>query len=368
MVIVLTGGGTGGHVFPALSVAAALRDPAVAGAGAVDLLYVGLKGGPEARIAPEHGLPFRSVWAGPVRGKNPLAMLRSLMSIVVGTVQAQRLLGRSRASAVLATGGYVTVPVALAARLRRLPLLVYLPDVEPGWAVRLTSRLARRVATTTEQAAARLPRGKTVVTGYPVRGEFRSISHDEARRRLGIEGEGPMLLVAGATHGAASVNDEVARRLEELLSICRLVHVCGPAHHARFAAIHDELPARLRLRYSVRGFMDDLPVWMLAADLAVMRAGASVLGELPAARLPAILVPYRYAGAHQRRNAEYLAEREAALLLDEDRISRLYDLVEEVLADDARRQSMRRRLEALDRPEAARDIARLVLAEAGEAR
>ncbi|HWO93535.1 MAG TPA: UDP-N-acetylglucosamine--N-acetylmuramyl-(pentapeptide) pyrophosphoryl-undecaprenol N-acetylglucosamine transferase [Dehalococcoidia bacterium] len=364
MRIVLTGGGTAGHVFPALSVATALREECGRLGLPLDLLYLGLRTGPEARIAPQHGVPFAAVSARPLRGRNPIAMLRALFSIAWGTLRARSLLRGS--AGVLATGGYVTVPVALAARSRRTPLVVYLPDVEPGWAVRLTSRLARRIATTTDRGLAHLPRGKAEATGYPVRPEFRKDSRDVARSMLGIEDGERVLLVAGATQGARSLNEAVAARLEDYLRLARVIHVCGPAHEEAFKAQRDRLPIELRGRYTVDGFRDDMPRLMIAADLAVLRAGASVLGELPAARLPAILVPGPFAGAHQAHNARYLADAGAAAMLDDDELVRLFGLVESLLTDDERRAAMRVRLAQLDRPNAARDIACIVLQEAGE--
>ena len=364
MTIVLTGGGTGGHVFPALSVAASLRVEAPG----VELLYVGLKDGPEARLAPAHGLPFRSVRSGAMRGRGPIAILRSAIQIVLGTVQARRILAKANARAVLATGGYVTVPVALAARGSGVPVIVYLPDIRPGWAVRFTARLARRIATTNDTAAASLPSDKTVVTGYPVRPDFRAIGRAEARRRLGVPDADTLILITGATQGALAINEALAGHLEPLLEDCRILHVTGPAHYDRFADLRAALPERLRERYVLHPFFDDLPTAMLAADLAVMRAGASVLGELPAARLPAILIPYPFAGGHQRSNAAYLVERNAAVRLEESESDRLIGLIRALLADTVRRSTMREALAVLDRPDAARDIARLVLAEAGEAR
>lgn len=368
--IVLSGGGTGGHVFPALSVAAAFRELAANNDTPVELLYLGLKKGPEARLAPEHEIEFRSVRARAVRGRNPFAMAVAAVAILIGTLQARRALRQFGADAVLATGGYVTVPVALGARLRRVPLVVYLPDVEPGWAVRFTSRLARRVATTNEGAFDRLPRGKTDALGYPVRPEFRAIDRAEARRRLGLGDDERLLLVTGATQGARSVNDAVAARLRDYLKLARVVHVCGRAHEERFVALRDALPPELGERYTVFGFTDDLPALMLAADIGVMRAGASVLGELPAAALPAVLVPGRFAGGHQKPNARYLADRGAAAIVDDNRLDALYGAVETLLHDVERLETMRERLRSLDRPNAARDLAELVLAqiESGEDR
>ena len=184
--MILSGGGTGGHIYPALAVAQALRQEPGA-EGPPELLYVGVRGRLDEVIVGQAGLPFEAVRAGPLRVGSPLGILRGLANLVAGTAQAWRLLGRHRPDVVFATGGYASVPVGIAARWRRRPLLVYLPDVRPGWAVRLLSRLATRIATTTERALSELPAGKADVVGYPVREAFWSANREEARRRLGLD-------------------------------------------------------------------------------------------------------------------------------------------------------------------------------------
>ncbi|MGI8549408.1 MAG: UDP-N-acetylglucosamine--N-acetylmuramyl-(pentapeptide) pyrophosphoryl-undecaprenol N-acetylglucosamine transferase, partial [Dehalococcoidia bacterium] len=144
----LAGGGTGGHVYPALSVAEALRrlEPAA------QFLYIGTARGAEQRLVPAAGLPFRAIKAGQIRGKSPFNVTRSASRLSIGVLESRRILTAFRPHAVFATGGYASVPVALAARLSGLPLIVFLPDIYPGWAVRLSAGLASRVATTTEAA------------------------------------------------------------------------------------------------------------------------------------------------------------------------------------------------------------------------
>jgi UDP-N-acetylglucosamine--N-acetylmuramyl-(pentapeptide) pyrophosphoryl-undecaprenol N-acetylglucosamine transferase len=356
--VVLSGGGTGGHIYPGLAVAQALRRRAGA---TPELLYVGARGRLDEQIVGAAGLPFAAVRAAPLRTGSPLGLLRGVLGLVAGTAQAWRLLGRFRPDAVFATGGYASVPVGIAARLRRRPLLVYLPDVRPGWAVRLLARLATRVAATSEGSLTTLPGTKSEATGYPVRDAFWSARRDAARRALGLPPDGPVLLVSGASQGARALNEAVSQQLDALLAVCHVLHLTGRAAEAEQLARREALPEGQRARYHVMGYLEEMAGAMAAADLAVMRSGASVLGELPAVGLPAVLVPGVYAaGYDQRANAGYLAERGAAVVLENEELSRLGDIVRELLADAPRRESMAQAARSLARPDAAERLARML--------
>lgn len=355
--MILSGGGTGGHVYPALAVGEALRREAN---GPLDLLYVGVRGRMDELIVKPTGLAFEAVRAGPLRVSSPLRALRSVFDLAIGTVQAWRLVGRFRPDVVFATGGYASVPVGIAARLRRRPLLVYLPDVTPGWAVRLLSRLATRIATTAERSFEHLPRGKATATGYPVRAAFFSAQRIEARQKLGLAEGARVLLVSGASQGAHRLNVAVGEQLEGLLELGHVLHLTGRSDEAELRARREALPEATRERYHVFGYMDSMADAMVAADLAVMRAGASVLGELPAAGLPAVLVPGVYEGWDQSPNARYLEEQGAAIVLENDKLERLSDVVRELLSDTERRSAMGAAARGLAQPEAAQRIARLV--------
>jgi UDP-N-acetylglucosamine--N-acetylmuramyl-(pentapeptide) pyrophosphoryl-undecaprenol N-acetylglucosamine transferase len=306
------------------------------------------------------GLRFETVPAAAIRGRNLLQLLRSAWRLTSGTVTALRKLRAFKPDVIFSTGGYGSFPCSLASRVLRTPLVVYLPDVEPGWAVKAEKRLATRVTTSTEGALEFLPRSKTTVTGYPVRDTFFTFSREDARRQLGFEAEARVVVVAGATQGAHAINESVIAVLPALLEAAVVVHVTGPADEALANAARDRLPDNLQSRYHVAPFRDDLPAVMVAADLAVMRAGASVLGELPAAALPSILVPATYAGGHQRNNAEWLESHGAATILDESRLAELGSAVVGMLNDGPRLDAMRAAARSLARPNAASDIAAVV--------
>ena len=365
--MIFAGGGTGGHIYPALAVAQALRSQAES--NDLELLYIGVRGRMDERIVGRAGLPFASVRAGALRAGSPLVALRGALSLAIGTVQAWRLIGAFRPDAVFATGGYASVPVGVAARFRRTALLVYLPDVRPGWAVRLLSRLATRIATTTERSLGELPAGKAVAAGYPVRASFWNTDRESARERLGLPADERVLLAGGASQGARRINVAVAEQLDELLTHCHVLHLTGADGEAEMRSRRAALPEPMRERYHVHGYLDDMHDAMAAADLAVLRSGASVLGELPAAGLPAVLVPGVYEGGYdQRENARYMEEQGAAVVLENESLDRLTDTVGELLADSERLSTMSDAARRMARPDAAAEIAAMLRSVALEGR
>lgn len=363
MRLALTGGGTGGHIFPALAVLEAVR---AASPSAVEVCFFGPENRGERPLVESAGVPFEAVSSAGLRGRGPLGLTRSAWSLFVGVVTAIRKLRRFRPDVVFSTGGYGSFPASVAAKLLRRPLVVYLPDVRPGWAVKAERLLATRMTTTTEAALQFLPAGKTVVTGYPVRETFFTVSRDEARARLGFAPTERVVVIAGASQGARVINAAVFDALPDLCRKATVVHVTGEAGFEAAQRVRDALPADVRARYQPSPFRADLPLLMLAADVGVFRAGASVLGEVPAAALPAVLIPGAFAGGHQRNNARWLAENGAAVVLEEEEIGSLGAHLGELLDDDAGREAMRVAARSLARPGAAAAIAKVVMEVARE--
>lgn len=365
MRLVLTGGGSGGHVYPALAVAAALlgQPPAPGGIAQVhpeEILYIGGQGDLEGELVTRVGLPYVAIRAGGLRG-NPWRAGWSLGLLSVGFFQARRLLGRHRPQALLATGGYVSVPVVLAAWSQGIPVLLYLPDIEPGWAVRFLAPFARRIAVTSERSREFLAGHHVEVTGYPVRPQFWEVNKEKARERFGLEPQWRTLLILGGSQGARPLNRAVRAALPELLSLAQVVHLCGRLDERELVEVRDHLPTVYRRRYRLFPYLyDGVAEAFAAADLAISRAGASVLGELPAVGLPALLVPYPRAGKHQRRNAQPLVEAGAALLLEEHELDRLLPLVRRLLEDPIRLEEMSQKVRSLAQPQAAGRIAQLL--------
>ncbi len=318
MKVLFTGGGTGGHIYPALAVIERLQADPAYGIAADGIAWVGRGEGMERDIIERHGLAYFSIATGALRGRGLWGKGQSMARVIPGVGQGLRLLREFGASAVFATGGYVTAPLVVAAWLRRVPVLIYLPDMEPGMAVRWQSRLAHGVGVTVDQVAAHFNGAKVTVTGYPVRRALFDVTKQEARQRLGLDGGRPVLLVLGGSSGAHSINMAVSRDLERLLALAQVIHISGTPDFEMLQARRDQLPGALREQYHLSAYLhQEMPDALGAADLVVARAGAATLGEFPVLGLPSVLVPYPHAGQHQQPNADYLAERGAAVVLDD---------------------------------------------------
>ncbi len=340
--------------------------PATASVDSWPITYVGSVGGMEQSIVEhESTLPFRAIRAAAVRGRGPLALARNSAVIVAGVRDALRLLREERPAAILGTGGYVCVPLFLAARLARVPTMIYLPDIVPGLAIRSLAPLANRVACSFEPSLHYLPRRKTVVTGYPVRPELGTHDVEASRALFGLHADLPVLLVYGGSRGARSINRAIEQLLAPLLQISQIVHVCGREGDEQFLrAAAEQLPEPLRARYHLHPYLQGtMPQAMAAADLAICRAGASTLAELPAAGLPAVLVPLSH--VHQDENAAYLADRGAAVTVRDDEMlgrgapveGALFREASRLLTGYAARERMAACSRALARPQAAATLA-----------
>lgn len=329
---------------------------------------MGAAAGVEEELAGRAGIPFRAIETGQVRGQALWPALQSLWRMRRGAAQCRAILADFRPDVVFLTGGYVAAPVAWAAWRMRVPILIYLPDVTPGLAIRLTGYLATRVAVSFPEVA-RYFGPKAVVTGYPVRRELWTTERTAARAALGLTADLPVLLVMGGSRGARSINRALLAGLTTLLERCQVVHVSGPLDWDEVARAAAALPAAVAGRYHPYRYLHEMPLALAAADLAVARAGAATLGEFPAVGLPAILVPYPYSGQHQEANAAYLADRGAALVIkDGELANRLVDTVLALLAAPDRLAAMAQAGRALARPDAAANLVAQLRALAGGGR
>ena len=329
----------------------------------------------EHALVERAGLTFESIAALGLRGKNPFASGQGLWALSQGYRQSGQIIRRFRPNALFVTGGYVCVPVTLAARQAGVPIIIYLPDIEPGLAIKFLARFAKRVAVTAHEAQQFFKPGLTVVTGYPVRDELFSPSFQgggwgevrevktAARRQLSLRDDLPVLMVFGGSRGARSINQAVTQQIEAYLQVSQVVHVMGTLDEAWVLARRAELSPDWQTRYRVSAYLhDEMVTALLAADLVISRAGASVLGEFPAAGLPAILVPYPYAGAHQNSNAAYLARHQAAMVInDADLNQHLRDMAIDLLTDRERLEAMRQASANLAKPEAATRLAQEIV-------
>jgi UDP-N-acetylglucosamine--N-acetylmuramyl-(pentapeptide) pyrophosphoryl-undecaprenol N-acetylglucosamine transferase len=345
--VVIAGGGTGGHLYPGLALADAL---AARGAG---VTFVGTDAGIEARVVPAAGWPFRMLPGRQVRGGGVRRAGLGAIALLRGLAAARRLLRELRPGLVVGVGGYASVPVALAARLGGVPVVVLEQNVIPGAANRLLARMARRVCVGFAETVAAFPPGRAVHTGNPIRAGILGVA---PRPRAA---DRPGLLVFGGSAGAHRLNTvvvEAIRRRGDGPPALDVTHQTGVADleavRAGYAALG--VPAR------VEAFITDMGAAYAAADFAVTRAGAMTCSELAAVGLPAILVPYPWAADdHQRRNAEVLVTAGAAeMILDRDLdAERLAAAIGRLAGDPGRRAAMAERARGLGRPDAAARVA-----------
>ncbi len=359
MKVLLTGGGTGGHIYPALSVARCLRGD--------ELLYVGTAAGPEARIVPAQGLPFQAVPSRKLSRRGAPHVLVAAMAVNAwGVLSAMGLLRRFRPDVVLGTGGFASAAVMMAAGLLRLPTVVHEANSVPGRANVLLSRFARRVALTYADTARYFPGEKTVVTGMPVREDLLTADPERARARYTLCPDQPTLLVCGGSQGAESLNRAVLQALPELgRAGLQIVHQTGKD---KYDGVVREVGTPPPF-YHPFAYEDDMPSLLAAGTLVLCRGGSSTLAEVTALGLPAIVVPLPTAVAdHQTGNAQALVGAGAAVLVRDAELDgeRLVREVRGILEEPGRLDRMRAASRQVGRPDAARRVADLLHEVAGK--
>jgi UDP-N-acetylglucosamine--N-acetylmuramyl-(pentapeptide) pyrophosphoryl-undecaprenol N-acetylglucosamine transferase len=331
-----------------------------------DVMWIGSQGGIEEELVRDHRLQYVGLRAGGLRGKNPLEGMRNAVRISGSVRKARSILAGFQPDAVFVTGGYACVAVTLAAKSQSIPVLIYLPDIVPGKAIEFLSRLAAKVAVTSEESQRYLPPGKTVVTGYPVRAELWTLDKTQAQKALGLNEGERTLLVFGGSRGARSINHALVAGLRKLLAVCQVIHISGRLDAGWVATAVEDLPKGLLARYHHYPYLHDMPRALVAADLAIARAGAATLGEFPATGLPSILVPYPHSGQHQYPNADFMAQRGASrVIADAELAEKLVPMILELMEDGRELASMRESATALASPDAAKAIAEQLLAMAG---
>ncbi|WP_051173884.1 UDP-N-acetylglucosamine--N-acetylmuramyl-(pentapeptide) pyrophosphoryl-undecaprenol N-acetylglucosamine transferase [Amycolatopsis orientalis] len=378
----VTGGGTGGHTYPALTAIRTLQARLEDRGRTVEVLWVGTAAGLEARVTDAEGIPFQSVATGKIRrARNPLKMLSranlaDMARVPLGVVQACSVVARFRPDVVLATGGYVAVPVGVAARVCGRPLVIHEQTLRLGLANRVLARFAACVAVSSESTLLSLSpkiRKHAVATGNPVRSEVLAGEADRAVGALGVHGFDrslPTVYVTGGAQGATQINELVTAILPWLLEQANVVHQCGPASLEAQRERAAALPPEIAARYLPVGFVsDELPDLFALAELVISRSGAGTIAELTALGTASVLIPLASsAGGEQARNARHLAEQNAAAALLGTSVTAadLRDAVAPLLKDPQQRRAMADRARGLGRPDAAGQLADVVLDAAGE--
>ncbi|MEW6448394.1 MAG: undecaprenyldiphospho-muramoylpentapeptide beta-N-acetylglucosaminyltransferase [Bacillota bacterium] len=313
---IVAGGGTGGHIYPALAIAQGLRRAFPD----CEVFYVGTASGLEADIVPGTGLPFRTITAAGLKRRFAAKNLWALMLAIKGAGEACKLIREIKPAVVVGTGGYVSGPVLLAAYLFRVPILIHEQNAFPGLTNRMFARVAGCVALTFAEAARYLPGGAKIrITGLPVREEILLSNREDARARLGVDKE-TVLLSFGGSRGAERINLAMVDviRVNAGRADVRIYHATGRAGYERFLAMLSAkgIEPGAMGNVTIVPFFYQIADYLAAADLVICRAGAATIAELTCLGRPAILIPYPYATAnHQEFNARALETRGAAVVI-----------------------------------------------------
>jgi UDP-N-acetylglucosamine--N-acetylmuramyl-(pentapeptide) pyrophosphoryl-undecaprenol N-acetylglucosamine transferase len=346
-------------VYPALAVHSALT----AKVRDLDTLWVGGEGGMEESLVKRQGITFQSIPAAGIHGVGLVTLPRNLTLIGRGVLASRRILNEFKPDVLFFTGGYVAVPMALAGG--SISTLLYVPDIEPGMALKSLTGFADVIAVTTSESQKFFTK-KVFETGYPLRADLALWDRSTALSHLGISSELPALLVFGGSKGARSINLVILNNLRELLAKFELIHISGDSDWNMVKHNREQLPMELAARYHAMPYLHDMGAALAAADLVVSRAGASALGEYPLFGLPAILVPYPHAWRYQKVNADYLTRRGAAILLEDQALKdELLSTLSVLLDNPNKLKAMRAAMFELSHPRAAEKIASKLIELAG---
>ncbi len=350
--VLIAGGGTGGHVIPALAIADELR-----GGYSAEVRFVGTARGFETRLVPAAGYQLELIEVGQLKGVSLATRLRTLLDLPLGIRHCFEILNRFQPDVVVGVGGYASGPGMVAALLKRIPTLAFEPNAAPGLANRLVGKSVDAAAVSFAPACEYFR--NALVTGIPVRKEFFAL-------KPRVAGGAPHLLVFGGSQGALIFNTlmpRIAAALLEAVPGLTILHQAGARRAETTQAAYLDSGADA-LRWEVSAFLDDMPRRIEAADLVLARSGASTVAELAAAGKPALLVPFpQAADDHQRKNAEVMVAGGAARMLIQAEMSDeiLLTTLKDLLRDGAELEAMGLRAKAVAKPDAATDIAAMVV-------
>ncbi|MEZ4776623.1 MAG: undecaprenyldiphospho-muramoylpentapeptide beta-N-acetylglucosaminyltransferase [Bacteroidia bacterium] len=351
--VIISGGGTGGHIFPAVSIANEIkrREPDA------DILFVGANGGMELTVVPKYNFPIEAVWISGIHRQITLQnIVRNLLfplKFVVSIVQALTIVNRFRPEIVVGVGGFASGPLGRVAAWKKIPLFICEQNAYPGLVNKWLAPKASGILLGNADAKKYFPTGKVVVTGNPIR-TFGLSPRAEAAAKLGMDPNKPVLLSLGGSLGALTLNDALQQNLQKIIDAdVQLVWQCGKRYYETLAPAITSHP-----NIKLMPFIDDMAVAYSAADLIISRAGGSTISELIALSKPSVLVPSpNVAEDHQTKNALSLSEKDAAVLVqDKDARAKLVDEALAILGDKKRLTQLTDKISAMEKHNAAKEI------------
>jgi len=346
---------TGGGIYPALAVHQALENKTEA------TLWVGSENSFEKELLEPYSIDYISIPGSGIHGKDIFRLPKNIVELIRGYKKAKQIINEFKPDVILFTGGYIGVPMVYAAS--KIPSAVFIPDIEPGLAIKLIMRKANRILISTERSRKYLPNYRNVtVTGYPLRKEIMDWPKTTSREFFGIKPKEKIILVFGGSKGARSINNAIIPHLEDLTNHIHVIHITGTANWDDCKMKVSKMKLSHPEKYHPYPFLHkEMGAAFSASDLVICRAGASIIGELPFFGLPAILIPYPHAWRYQYTNADYLVSHKAALLLNDDEIQeKLFEQITSLITDKEKLNMMKEKMQSLASVDAAGTIASIV--------
>lgn len=339
MKVIISGGGTGGHIYPALAIIEELkkRDKDT------KFLYVGTEKGLEAEIVPERGIPFESITVkGLPRKKLNIDTVKTAMSLYKGLRQAEKIISKFKPDVVIGTGGYVCAPIVMKAQRKHIKTVISEQNAFPGTTNKLLAKKADLVAINFDEAKKYFTNDNIIFTGNPIRSDFKTIDKEEAFKRLGIEKGSKIVLSFGGSGGQESTNEAIIEIIKSRTSLpFRLIHITGKSHYENFMneIFGIEIPENIK----ILNYSHEIPDLLKVSDLVVASSSAMTLAEISAVGLPSILIPKSYtAGNHQVMNAKSYENGGASIVIREDELSgeHLLNTILKILKDEKLMENM----------------------------
>jgi len=361
--ILIAAGGTGGHVYPAIAIADALK----AQEPEAEIVFVGTRDRMEWQAVPKAGYPIENVWISGFHRRLTLKNLIFPLKLVVSIIQSFTILSRFKPQVVVVCGGFVAGPVGWAAARRNIPLMLQEQNSFPGVTNRMLGKDAERVFTAFEEANRYFPEGKSETVGNPTRSTLLEVDKEKALKNFRFEAGIPTLLILGGSGGAQSINEAMAANIETLHDEfgLQIIWQCGKKY---FENLKEQVEPEQYERLRLQEFLDNMDQAYAVADLVVSRAGATSCSELQLTGKASILIPSpNVAGDHQTKNAQSMVNKGASVLLEDDKAhDTLAEIVQQYIFDQSKLKAMNKAAQAMAKPDAAQHIAAEILNRARE--
>ncbi|WP_102271545.1 undecaprenyldiphospho-muramoylpentapeptide beta-N-acetylglucosaminyltransferase [Cytobacillus massiliigabonensis] len=354
MKIVVSGGGTGGHIYPALALIREIQKEEKN----VEFLYIGTEKGLESTIVPRENIPFQSIHITGFKRKLSFENIKTVLRFIKGVHESKRMLKKFKADVVIGTGGYVCGPVVYAAAKLGIPTIIHEQNSVPGLTNKFLSKYVDRVAVCFDEAKQYFPKEKVVLTGNPRASEVLGQDGIRGRLSVGLKTNVPLVLIVGGSRGAKPINEAVLKSLTELgEKPYQILYVTGEVHYEEVKKEVDLIGNPKNVM--IKPFVHNMPEVLAGTDLTVARSGATTLAELTSLGIPSILIPSPYVtNNHQEKNARALSDHGAAVLLLEQELTskKLIEGMDQILMDDKKLQEMKSSAKNLGIPDAAKRL------------